>query len=56
MFLKSALASANDKLPTGGEYRRPVAVEQLHYKPDGTIAFIPRTAGGPAANPVPGCK
>jgi len=53
---KSYIFYHNDKLPTGGEYRRSVAVEELRYNPDGTIAFIPQTAEGPAANPAPGCK
>jgi arabinoxylan arabinofuranohydrolase len=52
---KSYIFYHNDKLPTGGEYRRSVAVEQLHYKADGGIAFAPQTAG-PAANPSPDCS
>jgi arabinoxylan arabinofuranohydrolase len=46
----------NAKLPTGGEYRRSVAVEELHYQADGTLAFVAQTAQGPAANPAPGCR
>ncbi|SFU83996.1 glycoside hydrolase family 43 protein [Pseudoduganella namucuonensis] len=53
---KSYIFYHNDKLPTGGEYRRSAAVEELHYNPDGTIKFIPQTAEGPAANPSPGCQ
>lgn len=46
----------NGKLPTGGEYRRSVAVEELRYGPDGAILPVPQTAEGPTANPAPGCK
>lgn len=46
----------NGKLPGGGEFRRSVAVEELNYKPDGSIAFVPQTDAGPAANPSPGCR
>jgi arabinoxylan arabinofuranohydrolase len=53
---KSYIFYHNDKLPGGGEYRRSVAVEELHYNPDGTIKFIPQTAEGPDANPAPGCQ
>ncbi len=53
---KSYVFYHNAKLPTGGEYRRSVAVEELHYNPDGSIRFVAQTAGGPAANPSPGCK
>ena len=53
---KSYIFYHNDKLPTGGEFRRSAAVEELHYNPDGTIRFIPQTEAGPAANPSPGCK
>ena len=52
---KSYIFYHNDKLPGGGEYRRSVAVEELKYKPDGTIEFIRQTAG-PAANPSAACK
>ena len=52
---KSYIFYHNDKLPGGGEYRRSVAVEELKYKPDGTIEFIHQTAG-PAANPSAACK
>jgi adenosylmethionine-8-amino-7-oxononanoate aminotransferase len=34
----------NSKLPGGGEFRRSVAVEELHYNPDGTIRHVPQTA------------
>ncbi|WP_306392018.1 glycoside hydrolase family 43 protein [Telluria beijingensis] len=53
---KSYIFYHNGKLPTGGEYRRSVAVEELRYGPDGAILPIPQTAEGPAANPAPGCK
>jgi arabinoxylan arabinofuranohydrolase len=52
---KSYIFYHNDKLPGGGEYRRSVAVEELKYKPDGSIEFIHQTAG-PAANPSAACK
>ena len=53
---KSYIFYHNAKLPGGGEYRRSVAVEELHYNADGTIKPIAQTAAGPAANPSPGCK
>lgn len=53
---KSYIFYHNAELPTGGEYRRSVAVEELHYKPDGSIAFVAQTREGPKANPAPGCK
>ena len=53
---KSYIFYHNAKLPGGGEYRRSVAVEELHYQPDGSIAFVPQTEDGPAANPSPGCQ
>jgi hypothetical protein len=53
---KSYIFYHNDKLPSGGEFRRSAAVEELHYNPDGTIRFIPQTDAGPDANPSPGCK
>lgn len=53
---KSYVFYHNAKLPGGGEFRRSVAVEELHYNPDGTIGHVPQTASGPAANPSPGCK
>jgi len=53
---KSYIFYHNGKLPTGGEYRRSVAVEELRYGPDGAILPIAQTAQGPAANPAPGCK
>lgn len=53
---KSYIFYHNGKLPSGGEYRRSVAVEELHYGPDGKILPVAQTAEGPAANPSPGCK
>ena len=53
---KSYIFYHNGKLPTGGEYRRSVAVEELRYAPDGKILPVAQTAEGPAANPSPGCK
>ena len=53
---KSYVFYHNAKLPTGGEFRRSVAVEELHYNPDGTIKHIAQTEAGPAANPSLGCK
>jgi arabinoxylan arabinofuranohydrolase len=53
---KSYIFYHNSKLPTGGEFRRSVAVEELHYNSDGSIGFVGQTAEGPAANPSPGCK
>jgi len=53
---KSYIFYHNARLPTGGEYRRSVAVEELHYGADGKILPIAQTAAGPAANPSPGCK
>ncbi len=53
---KSYIAYHNAKLPGGGEFRRSVAIEEMHYNPDGTIRFIPQTDAGPAANPSPGCR
>jgi beta-xylosidase len=54
---RSYVAYHNGKLPGGGEFRRSVAVEELHYRPDGSIeAPIAQTTAGPAANPSPGCK
>jgi beta-xylosidase len=53
---KSYIFYHNDKLPGGGEWRRSAAVEELHYNADGTIAFVPQTAAGPAANPSPNCR
>lgn len=46
----------NAELPGGGEFRRSVAVEELHYAQDGSIRPIPQTTRGPAAHPSPGCK
>jgi beta-xylosidase len=53
---KSYIFYHNSTLPTGGEYRRSVAVEELHYALDGSILPVPQTAEGPAANPSPSCK
>jgi arabinoxylan arabinofuranohydrolase len=53
---KSYIFYHNANLPTGGEYRRSVAVEELHYNPDGSIKFVAQTKEGPKANPAPGCK
>ena len=53
---KSYIFYHNGKLPTGGEFRRSVAVEELHYGPDGKMLPVAQTAEGPAANPSPGCK
>ena len=53
---KSYIFYHNGKLPTGGEFRRSVAVEELRYGPDGQILKVAQTAEGPAANPSPGCK
>jgi hypothetical protein len=39
---KSYIFYHNAKLPTGGEFRRSVAVEELHYKPDGSIRHAAR--------------
>jgi arabinoxylan arabinofuranohydrolase len=53
---KSYIFYHNGKLPTGGEYRRSAAVEELHYGPDGKILPVAQTAQGPAANPSAACK
>jgi arabinoxylan arabinofuranohydrolase len=53
---KSYIFYHNDKLPTGGEFRRSVAVEELHYNADGSIAPVAQSEAGPQANPSPGCK
>ena len=53
---KSYIFYHNSKLPTGGEFRRSAAVEELHYNSDGSIGVVAQTAEGPAANPSPGCK
>ena len=53
---KSYIFYHNGKLPTGGEYRRSVAVEELRYGPGGAILPVPQTAEGPTANRAPGCK
>lgn len=53
---KSYIFYHHDKLPSGGEYRRSAAVEELRYGPKGEILKVPQTEEGPAANPTPGCK
>jgi beta-xylosidase len=53
---KSYVVYHNADLPTGGEHRRSVAVEEFKYNADGTIPFIPQTVEGPAANPTASCK
>jgi arabinoxylan arabinofuranohydrolase len=53
---KSYIFYHNGKLPTGGEFRRSVAVEALRYAPDGKILPVAQTVDGPAANPSPGCQ
>ncbi|MBW8845964.1 MAG: hypothetical protein JF607_13445 [Burkholderiales bacterium] len=52
-----AVFDFNGKLPGGGEFRRSVAIEELRYRPDGTVdAPVAQTTQGPAANPSPGCQ
>jgi beta-xylosidase len=53
---KSYIFYHNANLPGGGEFRRSVAVEELHYGPDGKILPVAQTAQGPAANPSAACK
>ncbi|SDC74198.1 Glycosyl hydrolases family 43 [Massilia sp. PDC64] len=53
---KSYIIYHNGKLPTGGDFRRSVAIEELHYGPDGKILPVPQTEKGPAANPSAACK
>lgn len=53
---KSYIFYHNAKLPTGGEFRRSVAVEELRYTADGKILPVAQSAAGPDANPSPGCK
>jgi arabinoxylan arabinofuranohydrolase len=52
---RSYIVYHNAELPGGGEYRRSVAVEELHYLADGSIAPVSQTLAGPTANPSPGC-
>jgi arabinoxylan arabinofuranohydrolase len=52
---KSYIIYHNAELPGGGEFRRSVAVEELRYRPDGTIVPVAQTREGPAPNPTPGC-
>ena len=53
---KSYIFYHNAKLKGGGEFRRSVAVEELHYRADGSIKPVAQSATGPAANPGPGCQ
>ena len=53
---KSYIFYHNAKLKGGGEFRRSVAVEELHYNRDGSIKPLAQTARGPAANPSSACK
>ncbi|WP_081727875.1 family 43 glycosylhydrolase, partial [Alkalihalobacillus hemicellulosilyticus] len=39
-------------LPTGGDYRRSVSVERMHYYPDGSIKKMRPTASGINGNPT----
>lgn len=52
---KSYLFYHNDVL-SNADFRRSVAVEEFSYGADGGIPLVPQTAGGPSANPAPGCK
>ena len=53
---KSYIFYHNAKRQGGGEFRRSVAVEEMHYNKDGTIKLVAQTVAGPAANPAPGCQ
>lgn len=53
---KSYVFYHNAKGKTGGEFRRSVALEELYYKSDGSIKFVPQSAAGPAAHPSKGCR
>ena len=53
---KSYVFYHNSKLPTGGEHRSSVSVEEFKYNKDGSIPLVAQTVDGPAANPSPGCK
>lgn len=53
---RSYVAYHNAELPGGGEYRRSVALEEVNYRPDGSMVFVHQTAAGPRPNPSPGCK
>jgi arabinoxylan arabinofuranohydrolase len=53
---KSYIFYHNAKLPGGAEFRRSVAVEELHYARDGSIVPVRQSAAGPAANPSPACR
>lgn len=53
---RSYVAYHNAELPGGGEYRRSVALEEVTYRPDGSMVFVHQTAAGPRPNPSPGCK
>ncbi|AFH64816.1 family 43 glycosylhydrolase [Paenibacillus caseinilyticus] len=43
---KSYLVYHNSALPTGGQYRRSVAIDRLHYNEDGTIRKVIPTSTG----------
>jgi arabinoxylan arabinofuranohydrolase len=53
---KSYIFYHNAALPGGAEFRRSVAVEELHYARDGRIVPVRQSAAGPAANPSLACK
>ena len=53
---KSYVFYHNAALPTGGEHRRSVAVEELRYNADGSIQFIEQSPNGPEANPTAACR
>lgn len=53
---RSYVAYHNAERPGGGEYRRSVALEEVSYRPDGSMVFVHQTAAGPRPNPSPGCK
>jgi beta-xylosidase len=53
---KSYIFYHNDVLPGGSEFRRSVAVEEFHYRADGSIPPVPQTTDGPRANPTSACR
>jgi arabinoxylan arabinofuranohydrolase len=53
---KSYIFYHNAKRKGGGEFRRSVAVEELHYGQDGRIKFVAQSASGPQPNPSAACK
>ena len=53
---RSYVAYHNAEAPGGGEYRRSVALEEVSYRPVGSIVFVHQTTTGPRPNPSPGCK